>query len=80
MLDIWLTLPIDLRVYDHRALNEDNVIAALEHKDRICGVYIQNSDKDLFESLMVFSVQYLSLWLEYFPSPAVPDSFLGRSA
>jgi len=87
MLDIWPALPIDLRVYDLHDLNEDNVIATLEHNDRICEIYVQGlDDKDSFERF-VASMQVpfpaltdLSLATIYFPSPAVPDSFLGGFA
>ena len=49
MLDIWPPLPIDLRVYDLDDLCEDNAIATLENNDRICEIYVQDSDKDSFE-------------------------------
>ena len=46
-------------------------------------VYVRNSKKDPFESFFVGvpgHFEYTSLLLEYLPSPAVPDSFLGGSA
>ena len=87
MLDIWpTTFSIDLCVFYLHELNEDNVIAILERNDRIREIHVQNSDKDSFQRLAT-SMQFpfpaltdLSLANFDFPSPPVPDSFLGGSA
>ena len=86
MLDIWPALPIELRVDDPHDFNEDNAIATLGHTDRICGIYIQNSDHDSFERFAAaMQVSFpaltdLSLWSFCSKPPTLPDSFLGGSA
>ena len=87
MLDIWLiTLLINLRVYYFHDLNENDVIATLQHNDRISEVRVQNFDKDSFKRLVAsmhvpFPVLTdLSLANCNFTSPPLPDSFLGGSA
>jgi len=82
MLDIWPPLPIDLCVYDHRTLNEENVTAALGHNDRVCEIYVESSKKGTFKRFKELSgsYNYLSLLWKYLPPPTVPDSFLCGSA
>jgi hypothetical protein len=86
MLDIWPALPIELRVHDPHGFNTDNAIATLGHTDRICEIYVQNSDQDPFERFAA-AVQVsfpaltdLSLWSFCCEPPTLPDSSLGGSA
>jgi hypothetical protein len=89
MLDIWPALPILVCDSDPMAWllgvgdSEDNIIAALEHKDRVYEIYLQHVPTyvleklsgymgDLFpalENLLLFSMGLI-----------LPDSFLGGSA
>jgi hypothetical protein len=87
MLDTWPAFPIDLRVDNIQDLNEDNVIATLEHNDRICGICIQSGIflESSFERITAaMQVPFPSLTgldlSTYFPSRALPNSFLGGSA
>ena len=67
MLDIWPSLPIDLRVCDLNAFDEDNVVAVLEQNDRICKVKFQIFDEDSFQRFAA-AMQV--------PFPALTDLFL----
>jgi len=52
MLDIWPPFPIDLRAVDLLGDNMDNVIAALEHNDRICQFDVYEVSSDELERLV----------------------------
>jgi len=88
MLRIWPALPVsiwDYRVYDMEDV--DNIVAALEHRDRVCEVTLGDLSSSKLEALA-------SAMLKPFPAleylviepladesvPLIPDSFLGGSA
>jgi len=92
MLDIWPALPIAIDPrYTNRGLPEvtENVIAALEHRDRVCGITISNFPVpgwklERFLEMMQYpfpALIHLDLF-EWFKevTPVIPDSFLGGSA
>jgi len=87
MLDIWPALPIAVRVSGLSDGIPDNVVAALEHKHRVCGIYIKAGFGDGFGKLATVPVMrdpfpaltHLQLGA-YGEAPIVPDSFLGGSA
>jgi hypothetical protein len=88
MLDLWPPLPIIIRVfgYDHETVDVDNIIAALEHNDRICQLTLVNIPSVQFEKVLAAMQQpfpKLTL-LELLPkddtTPVDPSSFLGGSA
>ena len=84
-MDVWPPLPIE--IYSDGSDDDDmaNIIAALEHRDRVCGISITNSTIPQLEGLA-------SKMQEPFPAltilhlstdetaPALPDMFLGGSA
>jgi len=37
-LDVWPSIPIIMKYYDPPASDVDNIVAALEHRDRLCQV------------------------------------------
>jgi hypothetical protein len=89
MLDIWpTTLPIIVRYCSDffRQEGTDNVIAALEHRDRVCTIDLWGVPNSLLE-------RFVAMAWEPFPAltsllldsdnqwaPAIPDSFLCESA
>lgn len=86
-LYIWPKLPIVLRVVDGDFdENNDNVIAALEHHDRIYEIYFDCVSSDDWESLMEsMKVPFPALTSLYLDSIGnigsfFPESFLGASA
>ena len=89
MLDVWPALPIAIRDSDARKLQMggvDNVVAALEHNDRIYDItflFDSNSLLEGYVAMMQVSFPALtSLFLVSFGKTAsvLPDSFLGGSA
>jgi hypothetical protein len=89
MLDIWPALPIIIR-YDGDlmlpAKGADNIIAALEHRHRVCEIVLWGVSSSMSE-------RFAAMTQEPFPvltslhlgsnnewAPVVPDSFLGGSA
>ena len=82
MLNIWPPLPI--QVWSPINAAQDNVIAALEHRDRICHicVYLTRSGYERFVTTMQWRFPGLtSLYLcSQETLPALPDTFLGGSA
>ena len=86
-LDVWPLLPI--KVFDDRGelegLGLDNIIAALEHNDRICDLEIQSftagpgSEKVLAAMQQPFP-ELTRLWLTGDEVSIQPDSFFGGSA
>ena len=92
-LDIWPLLPIVLDVYigglfdeETDDWDEDNIIAALEHNDRICGISFfefpsSKSEKFLLAMQQPFpALTSLELHFVGDTTPVQPDSFLGGSA
>jgi hypothetical protein len=87
-LDVWPLLPIVIRVNDVEECAVDNVIAALEHNDRICELELWHVPSSQLECVFAAVQQpfpaLTRLWLEPKPedetAPVVPASFLGGSA
>jgi hypothetical protein len=92
MLDIWLTLPI---VRDDQELghycrphmeNVENIIAAPEHRDRVCQITLENMSPSLFPVLAEMmqesfpALTHLLLDSENTSLMLHPESFLGGSA
>jgi hypothetical protein len=91
-LDIWPPLPLiiqDIRVFGINSTGVDNIIAALEHNDRVCQI-----DLNCWFSPERESVMYSAAMQKPFPEltdlrvsmykgesrPILPDSFLGGTA
>ena len=85
MLDIWPPLPLYIMSIRSYA-NVDNIIALLEHKNRVCGIYIGHiSSLDLEKLLAVMQEPFpeltrLTLYAYETTTAVLPDSFLGGSA
>lgn len=89
-LDIWPPFPIEITSYDNRRTrrNVDNIVAALEHKDRVCSISLWDvSSLDLEKILTAMQEPFLELTylrLEWDCGMTRvsrgPDSFLGGSA
>ncbi|KAI0249282.1 hypothetical protein BJV78DRAFT_1354345 [Lactifluus subvellereus] len=85
MLDVWPPLPIE--IIDSRILcDEENIIAALEHRDRICRIRLSHLTSPLLERLVAMmqepfpALTQLELWSAGVTASALPDMFLGGSA
>jgi hypothetical protein len=86
-LDVWPVLPIVVWSDDHESWGMDNIVAALEHNDRIYRLDL-NPQSSHFEELLAAmqqpfpALKFLDLWLQRGdePVPVVPASFLGGSA
>ena len=83
-IDAWPLLPI--LVVGREKGGVDNIVAALEHNDRICQVDLSDSpssdmDKVLAAMQRPFpALTYLRLWSRVETVPVDPSSFLGGSA
>ena len=84
-LDVWPPLPIEI---SWNGVNDDdiaNIIAALEHPDRVRGILIINLTSSQWEELVPMlqepfpALTFLRLWTFYL-GPALSDMFLGGSA
>jgi hypothetical protein len=92
-LDYWPSLPIIIRstvtstvftLYDHE--NGENIVAALEQRDRVCKVELKNLTSYLLngftkvmqEPFPALTGIFLSSHID--AEPVLPDKFLGRSA
>ena len=86
MLDIWPPFPLVVNDIDGPTEDMDNVVAALERRDRMDKIYLSevngSSLEKVFAAMQEPFPELTSLWLSSFeePVPIVPDSFLGRSA
>jgi hypothetical protein len=87
MLDIWPALPlvIDGDWKDNRKVGPDNIIAALEHSDRVRSIHLRQYPSSVGEALAAMRVPFpelacLSLWPKDGSTSVLPDSFLGGSA
>jgi hypothetical protein len=87
MLDAWPLLPIVIIGEDNEKWGVDNIIAALEHKDRIYQFDLWRVPSSQMEKVLVAMKQPIPtltrMWLRPKPgetSPVVPASFLGGSA
>src|SRR5258708_4912736 len=85
MLAIWPPLPIIVRQLGSRRI--DNIMAALEHNDRVCEITLWSvTSLELEEVLALMQKSYLALtdlsvsWSDdHGAPPIVPESFLGGS-
>ena len=91
ILDIWPPLPLVIRDIDDifygEPLGADNIIAALEHNDRVGQIelrYLSNSELGHVTNSAVIQKSFpeltdlrLRMILDNEPSPILPDSFLG---
>ena len=86
ILDVWPPLPIVISGYYRKITGEDNIIAALEHNDRVCRVHLQEVSSSLWEGVLeTMQKPYPVLTdMELHTSAKEPqkvsDSFLGGSA
>jgi hypothetical protein len=85
ILDTWPPLPIVISNYCIEKWGVDNIIAALEHNNRIFKVNLENISSSQFEKVLAVMQQpfpeltYLKLW-SHDEVPVIPASFLGGSA
>jgi hypothetical protein len=88
-LGAWPTLPIIIRKsVDPTSLlaGADNILAALEHHDRVCHIDLWGVPSSLLERLATVTKEpfpaltYLELWSNDESVPVLPDSFLGASS
>jgi hypothetical protein len=85
MLHIWPAFPIAVQISDRYDELPDNVVAALEHTDRVCEIYADGISGDELEELtpvLYDSFPALThLHIGAYEEPnLVPASFLGGSA
>ena len=89
-LDFWPPFPIVLSVSFNRNLGEDNILATLEHRHRVCQIEIWNISRSLWENaLPLIQKPFLILtdlnlrcsqYTDDRITSAIPDSFLGGYA
>ena len=79
MLDVWPLLPIVIVSHDKK-WGVDNIIAALEHNDRICELYLFGSQMEKIFAAMQRSFPALTRLRLYKIALVVSPSFLGASA
>jgi hypothetical protein len=85
MLAVWPPLPIVLRQFGTRRI--DNIIAVLEHNDRVCEITLLDVRSLELEGVLApMQKPYPALtdlniwWGDHGVAPIVPESFLGGSA
>jgi hypothetical protein len=83
-LDVWPALPLVIRGHVSTLLM-DNVIALLEHSDRICQINVSCDDttpqiEKLWTAMQMPFPDLAALCLLFGRWPVLPDSFLGGSA
>ena len=85
MLDIWPPLPLVIQCLD-RTQNVDNIVAILEHRDRVCHIHIADILSLHLETVFVAMQEpfpeliHFELALYEKTATVLPDSFLGGSA
>ena len=84
-LGIWPALPIVIKYIDRRITNgdEDNIVTALEHVDRVCKVWLGGRDSELERISTAMRKSFpvltdLRIWCD--DAPVLPAEFLGGSA
>jgi hypothetical protein len=86
MLDIWPPFPLVIDDITNLIEDVDNVIAALERRDRVLQIRLSPANGSAFETVSAAmqepfpELTVLQLLSCEEPVPIVPDSFLGRSA
>jgi hypothetical protein len=88
MLDVWPALPIE--IHDDWARTRDvgpnNIVAALEHPDRVRNLILANIPSPVGEALAAAmqvpfpELTFMWLWSDGGSTSVLPDSFLGGSA
>ena len=83
-LDVWPAFPLSIKCWE-KAESVDNIIAVLEHSDRVCDidVFFNGLDLDKLSAAMQVpfpELTFLRLWSIGETVSALPDSFLGGSA
>lgn len=85
ILDVWLPFPIVLRGNYYTNLGKDNIIATLEHNDRVCEIELRHISSSLWENVLTVMQEPfpiltdLKLLFADDMASVVPDSFLGGS-
>jgi len=85
-LDIWPPLPIVLWQHDHLAWDMDNIMAALEHNDRVCEIKFWDASSSQLEKVLAAMQEPFPALTSLLLRPGneiaqvIPNSFLGRSA
>ena len=88
-IGIWPTFPIHIEYLYPKTIegvDEDSVIAALEHTDRVSAIGLWLTGSQLGKTIAVMqqpfpALTHLSLWMEMLNDvPVIPCKFLGRSA
>jgi hypothetical protein len=85
-LEVWPPLPIVIKGDYYSKSGRDNLMATLEHNDRVCEIklwFISNLlwDRILAAMQVPFPrLTHLDFWFTGSPASVVPDSFLGGSA
>ena len=85
-LDIWPPLPLVVDDIAGPTEDMDNVVAALERRDRVDIIRLTGVNGSSFEKVFAamqepfLELMFLQLWSNEELVPIVPDSFLGRSA
>ncbi|KAI0288633.1 hypothetical protein BC826DRAFT_971465 [Russula brevipes] len=89
-LDVWPALPIIVEDYGNQlwGLNASNIIAAFEHRSRICRIHLSSIPNSVLKQLSAAMKDpfpaLIHLWLSPDSDsemvPVLPDSFLGGSA
>ena len=85
MLDVWPSLPLVIQCLD-RTQNVDNIVAVLEHRNRVCHIHIDDISSSHLEKVLVAMQEpfpeliRFKLTLKEKMATIVPDSFLGGSA
>jgi F-box-like len=85
MLDIWPDLPITINVPYAQLNGVDNIFAALEHRDRVCGIELHGIPTSQLKRLAAVQELFpaltnLRLSTRSKDVTVLPDSFLGGSA
>jgi F-box-like len=86
MLDIWPALPIVIMDYSDSVSGVDNIVAALEQRDRVCEIMLDDipcRKMDMFVPAMLGpfpALECIILCGDDSAVAVVPDSFLGGSA
>ena len=85
-LDVWPPLPIVVKVYTAETWGVDNIIATLEHNDRICDVILYDVPSPQLEKVLAAMQQpfptltFLQLWSGDETTLVIPSSILGGFA
>ena len=86
MLDLWPPLPLVIRSFWYPIEDVDNMVAVLEHRNRVCRIHITNISSSGLETISAAmqepfpELTHLILQPEETMMAVLPDSFLGGSA